>query len=579
MKPQYFRSLNIRIFIFCLLLLCTVLIIHSCKKNNADKTGENNLSQNINQAKAWYENTYPINSKYSISRSVVRPGNSNLNSNPQFNTGFDYSKFIKPDWKHAASYTRFNAGVLELPIDPSSPAIGTALSISPHGNALYNPKYSRSSFLILNDSTGYHAYIMTIIADSAYVNNDLSILGRNKYNERDVDFSGVALYSTPDGNFVNGWIYKNGNIVLALPPGQKQSSGAAVNTNTTITRSATKKSRFANHTLMLEIETCYTWYQTTTVNGVTSDPVVLDETCYTTYIDDTGGGTGSSGSPGVSGSSGSSGGSAPAPVPIPPCIVPAASPSAAALPGNRNMIRVVQTTGSGFPAPTSTTTAAPCPTKTTTTTQIDTIGSLMKNPNSLTAAQKAQIQAVLDQILQNCIGQALVNYLTNNGDKFDFSINSGLAAQASYNPSNNSIQINNPVTLNSDNLEEELFHAYQNYNYPGGTAKYAGAAGDANIEFEAKVLRDISWNIALYSGNGNGGIMALTDPAYNNWIKSITNNFTQYPASFTPTQLGQYFNFIPEFLQQNPGYSADIENHSLNPTAMFSLINSSPCSK
>jgi len=575
MKPQYFKSLNIRIFIFCLLLLCTVLIIHSCKKNNADKTGENNLSQNINQAKAWYENTYPINSKYSISRSVVRPGNSNLNSNPQFNTGFDYSKFIKPDWKHAASYTRFNAGVLELPIDPSSPAIGTALSISPHGNALYNPKYSRSSFLILNDSTGYHAYIMTIIADSAYVNNDLSILGRNKYNERDVDFSGVALYSTPDGNFVNGWIYKNGNIVLALPPGQKQSSGAAANTNTAITRSATKKSRFANHTLMLEIETCYTWYQTTTVNGVTSDPVVLDETCYTTYIDDTGGGTGSSGSTGVSGSSGSSGGSAPAPVPIPPCIVPAASPSAAALPGNRNMIRVVQTTGSGFPAPTSTTTAAPCPTKTTTTTQIDTIGSLMKNPNSLTAAQKAQIQAVLNQILQNCIGQATFNYFNSNNDKFDFEVNSAIAEPASYNPTTNVINIQNPATVTPAALQEELFHAYQNKTMPGGTAQYAGKAGDANIEFEAKLLRDITY----YINPGTvGNEWAVSGDNYTEWLGTITNGGTSFPTSFTSSQLTTYFLYMGDWLNQNPGYSSDIINGNLNPTVMFNLINSSACS-
>ncbi|MFI5139842.1 MAG: hypothetical protein ACHQIM_18615 [Sphingobacteriales bacterium] len=345
--------------------MCTALIIHSCKKNSADRNGENNLSQNINQAKAWYENTYPVNSKYSVNRSVVRTGNSNLNSNPQLNTGFDYSKFIKPDWKHAASYARFNAGVLELPIDPSSSAISTALSISPHGNALYNPKYSRSSFLILNDSTGYHAYIMTLIADSAYINNDLSILGRNKYNERDVHFSGVVLYSTPDGSYVNGWIYKNGNIVLALPPGQKRNNGAAVNKNTAVTQSAAKTSRFRNHTLLLAIETCYTWYQTTTVNGVTSDPIVLDETCYTTYIDDTGGSSGSSGSTGVSGSTGStgsSGGSAPAPAPIPPCIVPAASTNAAALAGKHSMIRVVQTTGSGFPAPTSTTITTPCPT-------------------------------------------------------------------------------------------------------------------------------------------------------------------------------------------------------------------------
>ncbi|MEO3405474.1 hypothetical protein AAFN85_16305 [Mucilaginibacter sp. CAU 1740] len=44
---------------------------------------------------------------------------------------------------------------------------------------------------------------MIIIADPLYLKNDLSKLDSNKYNRRDSDFSGVVLYSTPKGKFVN----------------------------------------------------------------------------------------------------------------------------------------------------------------------------------------------------------------------------------------------------------------------------------------------------------------------------------------------------------------------------------------
>jgi hypothetical protein len=179
-------------YVFAFLLIVAVITIYSCRKDNGSP-GQTINDPVINQAKAWYEQTYAPASKPNITRSIIRQSNSNLQANKAFN----YSQFIKPDWQHGTSYRRFNAGVVELPIDPLSSKIGTGLSNFPNGSAVYNSKYSRSSFLILNDSTGYHAYIMTFIADSAYINNDLSKLDRNKYNNRDADFSGVVFTLLP----------------------------------------------------------------------------------------------------------------------------------------------------------------------------------------------------------------------------------------------------------------------------------------------------------------------------------------------------------------------------------------------
>lgn len=44
---------------------------------------------------------------------------------------------------------------------------------------------------------------MTVVADSSYINGDISKLKKNTYNQRDKDFSGIVIYSTPKGEFVS----------------------------------------------------------------------------------------------------------------------------------------------------------------------------------------------------------------------------------------------------------------------------------------------------------------------------------------------------------------------------------------
>jgi len=198
---------------------------------------------------------------------------------------------------------------------------------------------------------------------------------------------------------------------------------------------------------------------------------------------------------------------------------------------------------------------------------------LMNNPNSLTTDQKTKLQTVLTEILKDCIGLATYNNLTSNGHKFDFSIKSDTQPQASYSPTNQSITIKDPSTLSTFNLQEEFFHAYQNFNIPGGNSQYGpGKTGSANIEFEAKVLRDM--NILM---NYQTGQLALTSDGYTNFLKDITNNYSSLPTSFTSSQSTQYFGFMGEFLQQTAAYSMDIIKSDLNPTAMFKLITNSTC--
>ncbi|OJW13324.1 MULTISPECIES: hypothetical protein [unclassified Mucilaginibacter] len=63
-------------------------------------------------------------------------------------------------------------------------------------------KNGRSSFLIIKNSGGYNAYIMTVIADTSYLKGDIKKLNNNSYNKRDGNFSGVVIYSTVKGKFL-----------------------------------------------------------------------------------------------------------------------------------------------------------------------------------------------------------------------------------------------------------------------------------------------------------------------------------------------------------------------------------------
>lgn len=177
MKKNYLRP-NLLIV---LLLLIIGTIIHSCKKDKqGDLTETTITNQQLLLAEKWYKSTYPILAK---AESNVKTQNISSEST----SGSDYSQMIKPDWKHALNYNRFNKRILEIPIDPSA-KFSSALKNTSINQISYKKEYSKSSFLILFDGKNYEAYIMTILADSAYIKNDLSKLAHNTYSKHDIIF-------------------------------------------------------------------------------------------------------------------------------------------------------------------------------------------------------------------------------------------------------------------------------------------------------------------------------------------------------------------------------------------------------
>jgi hypothetical protein len=186
--------------------VATLLLINSCKKNVTDPTI---TDTKVLQAKAWYESTYSVTSKSNNAplATLSTSGQSAITN---------FSQRVSPDWQHSASYNRLNKDVVEMPIDPSS-NYNFSLKNT-------NKAYSRTSFLILKSGNTYNAFVMLVVADSAYVNNDLSKLTHNTYRKHDADFSGTLIYFTPDGKLVSRYSYKNGKIVA--------NSNSAQTTNT-----------------------------------------------------------------------------------------------------------------------------------------------------------------------------------------------------------------------------------------------------------------------------------------------------------------------------------------------------------
>lgn len=251
-----------------LTIIFTALIINSCRKesNPAQPTASDPA---ISQAKAWYEDKYlastnantlaAARTSLSINRSVI--------TRPAINrsTRFEFSQTIKPDWSHAASYIRLKKNVVEVPVDPAS-NFNLQLKNGLTGKINFSKKYSRTSFLLLNDGKKYTAYIMMILADSAYIGNDLKKLSHNNYRHHDPEFAGAVLYFTPKGQYVNGFTYRNGQLVLS-----------AATTPSIGKASQNIKTRAAQ--LKREDLSCTDWYADYYIDNVLVDSQYLGTTC------------------------------------------------------------------------------------------------------------------------------------------------------------------------------------------------------------------------------------------------------------------------------------------------------------
>jgi hypothetical protein len=333
---------------FGIVAVCIVIAFfaYSCKKDaKSNANAPVALSPAVAQAKSWYDNLYP--KKKTGSLAINDNGSGNL----------DLSQLASPDWNDPAMYARFDDDVIEMPLDSAS-KLGIGLTNTSSGPAMYGANYSRSSFLLLKKFDKYSAYIMTVLADPAYLEGDLTKLDHNKYNKRDSDFSGAVLYFTPNGAFVNGWFYHDGAIA-----GQMLTKDASADS---VTSAPGKTVQNIKTNKIVTVLVCTDWYSVSYVNGKEVSRAYTNTTCVKQQQDDgtidniLGGGSGG----GTSSGAGSGSGSGNTTTKSVDCTVSPAGASYSKTSINSLKVQKVNPAdGGGFPPPTGN---VPCPPQTVT---------------------------------------------------------------------------------------------------------------------------------------------------------------------------------------------------------------------
>ena len=193
---------------------------------------------------------------------------------------------------------------------------------------------------------------------------------------------------------------------------------------------------------------------------------------------------------------------------------------------------------------------------------------------------------------EDCLLQALYDQLVNKKVKIDFRMYSNPtenSAAANYDPRYKSISFRENSTITKESLIEELFHAWQDAFYPGGTTQYGKDAqgnklsGYVNIEFEAKIYKDILDNKNIY----NGCCYAFSEDIlpielffeYNNWIYDIRDSIKDSERDsekidFDDSVYEYWLLIFNEYVKE---YSSPISKDLLKKSAIKHLINNADC--
>ncbi|WP_419700712.1 hypothetical protein [Mucilaginibacter sp. NFX135] len=508
-----FRKVYLLFVAACLV----AIVINSCKKDS--RTDQQNAVSDpvIAQAKNWYERTYPV---------------SENKVNTQSTTNADLSQLIKPDWQHTVNYKRSDQPVLEIPLELSVKFV-SALKNMTTSSFVYSKDYSRSSFLLLQDGEHYNAYIMTIIADAAYLKNDVTKLDHNKYNKRDTDFSGVVLYSTPKGVFVSGWFYKNGMITQALQP-----NGSTVNSGGQKVQSL--------HPELTEVD-CTDWYQYSEVDGTVVDVKFLGTTCNQHGGDNSGNG----GAPSGSGGGGGAGATPSKPPPPPPCTGTNSSTlKVQSTDGHlvvyKNVVQPPPGDGDGtFPPPTTPppppppSTSSPCTVTIPAPTILDSLGSKYPCTKVLLAALPNLNTNIARLIYQAFDSKNSSDITFFAGDPADFT---GTDSKEDGHTIGYKIYINPFVLSNSSNeyrlvtLYHEALHAFLNLEMErlkdvGFAAKYPEikVTSHSNLSGNIKNIFDYTFD--------EGATVSIVDkdPQHRTMAEYFTDNLRDAILAYNPS--------------------------------------------
>jgi hypothetical protein len=139
----------------------------------------------------------------------------------------DLSPEFFPDWSKGQLFSDSNWYVVESPLETSKDLrirfmIPEVKEYCDANNI--RPKQALRQVVMRNKQTGLdYAFMMVVMPDLDYMLLKGDELGENKYLTRESDLSGLVTFYTTDGEFVNGWIYKEGEIIAEIGDSEKNS--------------------------------------------------------------------------------------------------------------------------------------------------------------------------------------------------------------------------------------------------------------------------------------------------------------------------------------------------------------------
>lgn len=443
---------------------------------------------------------------------------------------------VKPDWDQTSA----RANKREKTVETNLYVKGIINFVVPDNKLKYDEtgddRYMRSLTRLiiktkLRNGT-VDGFLMTIMPSVEYLElTNFRAFEKINYIGRDKQFTGRILYHNLEGEFVNGWVYKNGKITHSIKKSQPDEDPII-----------SLKSSGSSDCYEVEYwgwtTTCTDWYQTTNYDPT---PVYLYTTCtdlnysllgYGVECSPNDGGDGENGGT-VDGEDGgySGGGSG---------------------------------GGSYNPPP-----------------EIHTKLKPLVNSISMTYSQRSKLNTALQSFIdEGCMQEALYEELVDRNVKLNFRMYSNPnenSAPATYNPDDSSLIFSRIDNITAENLKEELFHAFQDAYYTGGIEQYGKDSignklpGYVNVEFEAKVFKDISRNLdygCCYIFDGMH-IPIETRIAYFNWIESIQSN----PALITE----EYDEWLDLFNLYHPEYSSSKHDDLPLSSALNTLLGMSDC--
>jgi hypothetical protein len=185
------------------LILVILLSFNGCEKNPAEVE------------------SVPVNAELTVDQAKSFVDNQRLN---QFTLkGGDLQKQtinVRANWTKSKSSKNEKVSVVETEIQ----ALGRFGFATPESmqaseetnNEAYTYTTSRLVVIKHKESGEMYSFIMSVVGDKQYLEGKKFMIGDNSYLKRDKDLSGIVLFHSISGEFVNGWVYCDGQITNSI---------------------------------------------------------------------------------------------------------------------------------------------------------------------------------------------------------------------------------------------------------------------------------------------------------------------------------------------------------------------------